>query len=420
LIEMATAYSVLANNGIQTPVSPILKITDGDGVVVFEHKPNRQQLVDPRAAWLVNDILSDNNARSGTFGLNSPLRLPNNRVAAAKTGTTDLNRDSWTMGYTPSLVAGVWVGRADNRAMSVRSDLGPGRLWNNFMVRALEGWPNEPFEPPPGLVRDNVCGSTGQPAGEECGRGISDWFMEERAPSTWARIARRVVAVDRANNRLADRDTPYDDVQFRTYRSRISGEGPFAPTDYSERSGVNRPWEVLPPTVYPTLAPPTATATFRPGATPTIGPTMTSTVSPTPTVTLTRGPTNTPRPTLTPVPSPTETPEVPNPWAFFPSSVNILSPRAGQTLTGPVSIQGSASNPDFVWYRLEYLQSTAPGEWTTIRDAVGATPVVNGQLDDWDMRDAPSGTYWIRLTVASRTGTLPQSSVVINVQRSGG
>ncbi|MPZ13407.1 MAG: PBP1A family penicillin-binding protein, partial [Chloroflexi bacterium] len=111
LVELASAYAVLANGGKQVPVSPILKVVGADGRTVYEHTSEAEQVVDPRTVFLTTDILSDNNARLETFGANSPLRLSGNRPAAAKTGSTDDYRDSWTMGYTPSLVAGVWVGR---------------------------------------------------------------------------------------------------------------------------------------------------------------------------------------------------------------------------------------------------------------------------------------------------------------------
>lgn len=275
LIELATAYTVLANGGAQVPVSPILKILDPSGRTVFEHTPTREQIVDPRVAFLVSDILSDNLARTDTFGPNSPLRLKNDRPAAVKTGSTDDYRDSWTVGYTPSLVAGVWVGRNDHQPMrSVLGSTGAGLIWNAFMERGLEGWPHEAFEPPAGLVREPLCGAAG------C---FTDWFLQERSPSVMRRLPFRAVAIDRRTGKLADRDTPYADVVFRTFSPIGITEGGAPPTEYSDRAGVARPWEVLTPTLVPTVLPPTPTPTGTPGPSPTPAPGTAR--SPTPTAT---------------------------------------------------------------------------------------------------------------------------------------
>src|SRR5213078_4387495 len=110
-------------------------------------------------------------------------------------GSTDDYRDSWTMGYTPSLVTGVWVGRADNRPMRlVLGSSGAGLIWKSFMERALADWPMEPFEPPPGLVKEKLCNSLG------C---TDDFFLEERSPNAQVRVAARSLAIDQVSGRIA-------------------------------------------------------------------------------------------------------------------------------------------------------------------------------------------------------------------------
>jgi membrane peptidoglycan carboxypeptidase len=405
LVELATAYTVLANGGIQVPVSPIMKIVDSNGQVVFEHKATREQIVDPRAVFMVNDILSDNNARSSTFGANSVLRLANNRPAAAKTGSTDDYRDSWTMGYTPSLVTGVWVGRADNRPMRlVLGSSGAGRIWNTFMERALQGWPMEPFTPPPGMLYESVCSTPDSGGG--CGRTIKDWFLEERAPSTLARLSSRAVAVDRVSGKLADHDTPYSDVVFRTFRFNSLDAAALPPADYAERGGgPTKPWEVLPATLVATVLPTSA---------PTPGPSPTATFGPSPTQTST----NTPVPTSTPrpPPPPTRTPEPTATDVPLPSIVTIISPRPVQTVAGRVPVLGSASIPEFVAYRMEYESADLGTSARIVRDAAGYQAVLSGQLDEWDTRAVPNGSYRIRLTVFSASGLSLQASVVVAVQ----
>src|SRR5436309_3565400 len=84
------------------------------------------------------------------------------------------------------------------------------------------------------------------------------------APPSSQTVAARAVALDRATNRLADKDTPYNDIVFQTFAPAVSGNGPFAPTEYSDRVGIARPWEVLPLTVLPTYIPPSATPTLTP------------------------------------------------------------------------------------------------------------------------------------------------------------
>jgi membrane peptidoglycan carboxypeptidase len=226
---------------VTTPASPILKVVDGEGRTIYEHKPDPKLVLDPRAAWLITNVLSDNNARLVTFGANSTLRLAGGRPAAAKTGSTDDYRDSWTMGYTPSLVAGVWVGRNDHKPMKlVVGSSGAGKIWNAFMEGALEGQPIEAFPaPPPGVVQATVCATTGFAGTADCPRMVTDWFMKEHLPT----IRRPAVAIDRVNGKLAGPNTPYQDIVFQGMNQRVSGEGPFPPTEYSERTGGGWPWD---------------------------------------------------------------------------------------------------------------------------------------------------------------------------------
>ena len=116
LLEMTGAFAVFANGGVQVPLSPILRIEDGRGNVLVDNSaPAGEQAISPQHAYLVTSVLSDADARSIEFGPSSTLNL--SRPAAAKTGTTNDFRDAWTIGYTPDLVTGVWVGNSDNTSM---------------------------------------------------------------------------------------------------------------------------------------------------------------------------------------------------------------------------------------------------------------------------------------------------------------
>lgn len=179
-LDMAQAYATLANYGRKVPLKAITRVEDRNAKDIT--RPNRQQpeqVVDPRLAFMITDILSDNNARVEEFGANSLLRL--SRPAAAKTGTTDDFRDNWAIGYTPELVASVWVGNNDHSAMrNVSGITGAAPIWNQFMTAALRGRPATSFTAPDGLVRANVCSSNG---GLSSGAGIAEYFLRENVPT---------------------------------------------------------------------------------------------------------------------------------------------------------------------------------------------------------------------------------------------
>ena len=133
LLEMTSAFGVFAQEGILHPKTAILKIETSKGEVLEEKKDVSQPVLDTEIARLINDILSDNNARIPVFNPQSSLYFPDRQVAA-KTGTTQDFRDAWVLGYTPSLVAGVWVGNNDNTEMnqSGPSVMVAGPLWHRF------------------------------------------------------------------------------------------------------------------------------------------------------------------------------------------------------------------------------------------------------------------------------------------------
>jgi len=137
LLEMVSAYGVFANNGLRVPPSPILKIEDLSGNVIEENKKTPKMVLETEVASLITDILSDNEARAPIFGSKSVLYFENRQVAA-KTGTTQDYKDGWVIGYTPSIVAGVWVGNNDSSPM--RKEPGivlAGPIWKRFMEKAL-------------------------------------------------------------------------------------------------------------------------------------------------------------------------------------------------------------------------------------------------------------------------------------------
>ena len=157
LTDMVNAYGVFANDGVWEAPSFILKVTAPDGTVLEQYTPNEKKVLDPQVARLISDVLSDNNARAPEFGYNSSLYFPDRQVAA-KTGTTQDNRDGWLIGYTPSLVTGVWTGNNDNSSMTKEgagvSAAGP--MWHTFMAQALAGTPSEQFTRPDPITTNKI------------------------------------------------------------------------------------------------------------------------------------------------------------------------------------------------------------------------------------------------------------------------
>jgi len=145
LLDMVSAYSGFAAEGVRHPYSGVLSVTDKDGNVLESWQDNPMQVLPKNVALEITDILSDNVARTPTFGANSALYFPD-RDVAVKTGTTNNFKDSWAIGYTPSLTAGVWIGKNDNTSMPSAVSAAP--LWHAFMAEVLKSYPNETFDKP--------------------------------------------------------------------------------------------------------------------------------------------------------------------------------------------------------------------------------------------------------------------------------
>ncbi len=149
LLEHTTAYGALANNGVFHPAISILRIEGPDGKIIFEQNPTPGTIaIAPDLAATVARVLSDNSLRAYIFGTNNTLVLPG-RPVATKTGTTNDNKDAWTMGYTPSLVTGVWVGNTIPSPMVGGGSKLAGEIWNRFMTESLKGTPAELFPTAP-------------------------------------------------------------------------------------------------------------------------------------------------------------------------------------------------------------------------------------------------------------------------------
>ena len=209
LLDMTTAFGAFANGGLRVEPVVVTRVSDVRGQLRYQwvyHSGER--VIDERVAYLITSILSDDKARAPAFGEGSVLKL--DRPAAAKTGTTSDWRDNWTLGYTPELVVGVWVGNADNQPMeNVSGVTGAGPIWHEFMQTALLGRPAMDFVEPPGLTRVQVCALSGLPPNPDspCPHTRAEVFIEGTQPTQLDTFYRRF-RIDAATGQLANANTP--------------------------------------------------------------------------------------------------------------------------------------------------------------------------------------------------------------------
>ncbi len=211
MIDMAQAFSVLANEGVKVPLTPILKITDYRDTVLFDLHPEKRienlqflsdygdlrkddlvRVMDRAPAYLASHIMQDNKARMQAFGARSQLVVPN-QIVSAKTGTTNDLKDNWTVGFTPEFLVITWVGNNDNTPMNPRlvsGITGAAPIFNAIMRTVLAG--KEPVwqEKPPDVLSAQVC-ETGFPKqeGSDCSPRDTElyWKFGQPSRSKWVK-----------------------------------------------------------------------------------------------------------------------------------------------------------------------------------------------------------------------------------------
>ena len=206
LLELSRAFGVFATGGDLHETVAILKVEDSKEKVLFEHKSsNGKKVLSEEISYLISNILSDNQARQEIFGPRSHLVIAGKTVAA-KTGTTDDKRDNWTVGFTPSVVVGTWVGNNDNSPMhqSLASGVtGAAPIWNRIMREALSGKFDEQFSRPPGIIEIDVDAfggglpKDGYPTRKEI-------FIQGTEPTGPAPIYQEIKVSKSDNNKLAN------------------------------------------------------------------------------------------------------------------------------------------------------------------------------------------------------------------------
>ncbi|MFQ5578630.1 MAG: transglycosylase domain-containing protein, partial [Anaerolineae bacterium] len=181
LVQMVNAYQAIANGGVLIQPYAIARVVDAAGRDITPPQPAARRVLSEEHAYLMTHILADNRARARAFGPTSALAL--SRPAAAKTGTTNDFRDNLVLGYTPDIVAGVWVGNADYTPMVGTTGLsGAGPIWHNFMERAHEGLPARDFTRPPGIIELEVCADSGTIPSEVCPERRTEIFAADQPP----------------------------------------------------------------------------------------------------------------------------------------------------------------------------------------------------------------------------------------------
>jgi membrane carboxypeptidase/penicillin-binding protein len=186
LLELTGAYAIFANEGKQVAPFAIRRIEDHFGEKIFEHSvQEKPQIIREEHAFLISSILSDNRARTPAFGASSVLQLP--FQAAVKTGTTNDFRDNWTLGYTPDIVVGVWIGNADYTPMTnVSGVTGAAPLWAEVMQWAIEHYTNNDpkgFSRPDGIEDHVICSISGTEPSDDCPDQTSEIFAHGQPPS---------------------------------------------------------------------------------------------------------------------------------------------------------------------------------------------------------------------------------------------
>ncbi|MEZ4643808.1 MAG: transglycosylase domain-containing protein [Chloroflexota bacterium] len=414
LLEMSHAYATLANGGQKPRLTSILKITDSRGNVLYDAQEERVPAVnalDARIAYIITDILDDDKARIPAMGYNNALDLP--FPAAAKTGTTNDYRDNWTMGYTPGVVVGIWMGNSDGHPMVDSSGLmGAAPLWarimtsiygdqamlNSLMVNGSP--PPTEFVMPGGIEEKQVCLPQGT-GGTGCTASRTDLFMVGTPlhgiprvgyapdmttnPGAWTLVAQGLSATAAqqvARPELADgTQAPLPTLcVINAVRPAENGAArlflpipPHYPDEVRARLWARGTgYQMAPATVCPASSVQSSSSGGSSGSS---GSSSSGGYSP------------------------------PAASGGGGSSYRITSPSSGQQVNGTVAIMGTAQfdTAQVQYYKLEIGNGRSPSAWTTF-GTTHSQPVNGGVLEQLQADALAPGDYIIRLVLVGQDG----------------
>jgi len=352
LLELSSAFAVFANAGEKIPPVAIMRIEDHLGNIVFQYEqPYGDQVLRAEHAFLISSILSDNQARSLMFGPNSVINLPFS--VAAKTGTTNNFRDNWTIGYTPDVVVGTWVGNADYTPMQGTSGLtGAAPIWASVMqtaVQSLTGGNPAPFVAPAGIVEKVICSISGTEPSQWCPSQRSEFFVNDQLPLTKGYDLWQRATIDTWTELLASPSCS----DFTEQKISINVIDPWGvkwinETDqgqtWAKNMGFKQPFFFTPDKAC-------SESNSRP-------------------------------------------------------IITITAPQDGERITtSPVILYGQVdATSNFKSYRLEYGRGRDPVDWVLLRKR--DTPISDpGEIYSWDLSQIPEGLVTLRLTVYSTRDT---------------
>jgi len=347
-LELTSAYGVFANGGRRVPSYAISKITDYTGHTVFEYKvPAGEQVIRPEHAYLISSILSDTAARVPMFGTNPIINLP--FPAAVKTGTTNDFHDNWTMGYTPDLAVGVWVGNADYTPMVNTTGLtGAAPIWADFMkfaIQTLTGGKSTPFNRPAGIVDRVVCENSGTEPAEGCPKQRSEVFAFDQLPPGKDQDLLQRIKIDTWTGLKASAACG----EFTDEKSAINVQDKWA-IKWLKETDQGKDWANK--------------AGF--GSNPLIAPEREC------------------------------RPEDPHPKIVFSSLTE------GQTITSsPLDIYAVVDAPDFKEYQLSYTSEDAPGDSKKLGDLVNKSAKDPTKIYTWDLKNLPPGKFTLVIRLNS-------------------
>ncbi len=184
LIEMTNAYAGFANQGLQYSTTIIGGINSKYNEKVYRPSASSSRVISDQGAFLISDILSDNSARAAIFGTSLTVYDAKTRAVkkvAVKTGTTDDSRDAWTIGYTPQMTIGVWVGNNDNTEMANGGSIMAGPIFTKSMGSILAGATTD-FAVPAGIVQKQVCSDGSLAESEVKGKTRAEYFLSTALP----------------------------------------------------------------------------------------------------------------------------------------------------------------------------------------------------------------------------------------------